>query len=143
LRYVVPKGRTADARYAKEITPRILALLEEYFGSPYPFEKLDSLVIPTTVNFGAMENAGLVTYAGNILLASPADETIGFRQRYAWIAAHELAHQWFGNLVTMAWWDDVWLNESFATWMSNKIVDKLHPEWQWQAQRVVDRARWI
>jgi alanyl aminopeptidase len=140
LRYVVPKGRAADARYAKEITPRILALLEEYFGSPYPFEKLDSLVIPTTVNFGAMENAGLVTYAGNILLAVPADETIGFRQRYASIAAHELAHQWFGNLVTMAWWDDVWLNESFATWMSNKIVDKLHPEWQWPVQRVVERA---
>ena len=140
LRYVVPKGRTADARYAKEVTPRILAMLEDYFGSPYPFEKLDSLVIPTTVNFGAMENAGLVTYAGNILLATPADETIRFKQRYASIAAHELAHQWFGNLVTMAWWDDVWLNESFATWMSNKIVDKLQPEWQWSVRRVAERA---
>lgn len=140
LRYIVPRGRTADARYAKEVTPRILASLEDYFGSPYPFEKLDSLVIPTTVNFGAMENAGLVTYAGNILLAGPADETIRFKQRYASIAAHELAHQWFGNLVTMAWWDDLWLNESFATWMSNKIVDRLYPEWQWQVRRVAERA---
>jgi len=101
LRYVVPKGRAADARYAKEITPRILALLEEYFGSPYPFEKLDSLVIPTTVNFGAMENAGLVTYAGNILLAVPADETIGFRQRYASIAATSLR---ISGLATWSRW---------------------------------------
>jgi cytosol alanyl aminopeptidase len=139
LRYIVPKGRSGDARYAREVTPRILALLEGYFGSPYPFEKLDSLVIPTA--FGAMENPGLVTYADNILLAKPADETIRFKQRYASIGAHELAHQWFGNLVTMVWWDDVWLNESFATWMSNKVVDKLHPEWRWQVRRVAERAR--
>ena len=141
LRYLVPRARAQDARYAREITPGILALLENYFGSPYPFEKLDSLVIPATVTFGAMENPGLVTYAGNILLAKPADETIRFRQRYASIAAHELAHQWFGNLVTMAWWDDVWLNEAFATWMAGRIVDELRPEWQWRVRRVAERAR--
>jgi len=141
LRYLVPRGRAQDARYAREITPGILARLENYFGSPYPFEKLDSLAIPATVSFGAMENPGLVTYAGNILLARPADETIRFKQRYASLASHELAHQWFGNLVTMAWWDDLWLNESFATWMAGKIVDELYPEWQWRVRRVAERAR--
>ncbi len=141
LRYIVPKGRADEARYARAVTPRILEALEDYIGTAYPFEKLDSLVIPATVSFGAMENAGLITYAGNIMLAGAAEETIRFKQRYASIAAHELAHQWFGNLVTMAWWDDVWLNESFATWLSNKVLDRLYPEWQWQANRVAERAQ--
>ena len=129
LRYLALKGRAADLRYAKEASPRILALLEEYFGQPYPFAKLDSAPIPSTVGFGAMENVGLVTYSSDILMAPPARESISFKRRYAAIAAHEMAHQWFGDLVTLAWWDDVWLNESFATWMSRKTLRQFQPEW--------------
>ncbi len=130
LRYLTPRGRGAEARYAKENTPRLLALLENYFGSPYPYEKLDSVTIPQTVGFGAMENVGMITYAGRLLLAKPHEESDNFRQSYASVAAHEISHQWFGNLVTMKWWDDVWLNEAFATWLgSNKIPHEFNPEW--------------
>lgn len=130
LRYIVPKGRAAEARYAVQTTGRLLELLENYFGRPYPYEKLDSMVIPITVAFGAMENPGLITYRSGVLLARPGMDDERFQQRYAAIAAHEIAHQWFGDLVTMNWWDDVWLNESFATWMSRKIVWQFNPAWE-------------
>jgi alanyl aminopeptidase len=129
LRYLALKGRGAETRWAAEVTPRLLELLEEYFGMPYPFEKLDALAIPQTVSFGAMENAGLITYASSLLLATPREATGEFRRRYASIAAHEMAHMWFGNLVTLAWWDDVWLNEAFATWMADKVIARFRPEW--------------
>jgi len=129
LRYVALKGRGAETRWAAEVTPQLLALLEEYFGTPYPFDKLDALAIPQTVFFGAMENVGLITYASSILLATPREETSDFRRRYAAIAAHEMAHMWFGDLVTLAWWDDVWLNEAFATWMADKVLARYRPEW--------------
>jgi alanyl aminopeptidase len=127
LRILTPRGKAAQARHAAAAMPQLLALLEAYFDTPYPYEKLDSIAIPTF--FGAMENAGLVTYAQHILLADPAAETLAFQRTFATIAAHELAHQWFGNLVTLAWWDDLWLNESFATWMAAKIVDQWKPAW--------------
>src|SRR5207237_3271145 len=129
LRYLALKGRAAETKWAAEVTPRLLELLEEYFGIPYPFEKLDALAIPQTVFFGAMENVGLITYASQLLLATPREETREFRRRYASIAAHEMAHMWFGNLVTLAWWDDAWLNEAFATWMADKVLARLRPEW--------------
>jgi cytosol alanyl aminopeptidase len=140
IRMIVPKGRGADARWAAESTGRILDLLESYFDTPYPYEKLDHLVIPQTVGFGAMENPGLVTYVSTLLLSKPADETIRFRRTYASVCAHETAHQWFGDLVTMAWWDDVWLNESFATWMASKIIDRWKPEWGSRVARVGTRS---
>ena len=140
IRMVVPKGRAADARWAAESTGPILDVLENYFGIPYPYEKLDHLVIPQTVGFGAMENAGLVTYSSGLLLAKPADETIRFRRAYASVCAHETAHQWFGDYVTTAWWDDIWLNEAFATWMASKIVDRWKPEWSWAVQRAGSRT---
>ncbi|MGA7992472.1 MAG: M1 family metallopeptidase, partial [Thermoanaerobaculia bacterium] len=140
VRMIVPKGRSAEARWAAESTGPILEMLEEYFDIPYPYEKLDHLVIPQTVGFGAMENAGLVTYASSLLLAKPADETIRFRRAYASVCAHETAHQWFGDYVTTAWWDDIWLNEAFATWMASKIVDRWKPEWSWAVQRAGARA---
>jgi cytosol alanyl aminopeptidase len=144
LRYLTPKGRGAEARYAKENTPRLLALLENYFGSPYPYEKLDSVTIPQTVGFGAMENVGMITYAGRLLLAKPHEESDNFRQTYASVAAHEISHQWFGNLVTMKWWDDVWLNEAFATWLgSNKIPHEFNPEWDDGWSRAQQRQRAI
>ncbi|HJW57336.1 MAG TPA: M1 family metallopeptidase [Burkholderiaceae bacterium] len=141
LRYITPKGRGAEARYAVKTTPALLNLLEDYFGRPYPFAKIDSMVIPVTVNFGAMENVGLITYRSNILLASPEREDERFQQRYASIAAHEMAHQWFGDLVTMAWWNDLWLNESFATWMARKTVERFNPAWNAQEQRESERHK--
>ena len=129
LRYFAPKGRGAEMRYAREATPRVLELLEEYFGMPYPYEKLDAVAIPQTVGFGAMENVGMITYGTFLLLATPREETSPFKRRYAAVAAHEMAHMWFGNLVTLAWWDDIWLNEAFASWMGQKILYRFKPEW--------------
>ncbi len=140
VRMIVPKGRAAEARWAAASTGPILEVLETYFDIPYPYEKLDHLVIPQTVGFGAMENAGLVTYSSSLLLAKPADETIRFRRAYASVCAHETAHQWFGDYVTTAWWNDIWLNEAFATWMGSKIVDRWKPEWSWAVQRAASRT---
>ena len=139
IRMIVPKGRAADTRWAVESTGPILEQLESYFDIPYPYEKLDHLVIPH--GGGAMENPGLVTYASNYMLARPGDETIRFRRKYASVCAHETAHQWFGDFVTMAWWDDVWLNEAFATWMASKVVDRWKPEWNEAVERAADRSR--
>ncbi|HEY5897149.1 MAG TPA: M1 family metallopeptidase [Burkholderiales bacterium] len=129
LRYFAPKGRASEARYAAQATPRLLEILEDYFGTPYPFQKLDTVAIPQTVGFGAMENVGMITYASSLLLATPREETPAFQRRYAGIAAHELSHMWFGNLVTLAWWDDIWLNESFASWMGQKALARFRPAW--------------
>jgi alanyl aminopeptidase len=137
LRIVTPKGQAASARYAAQVTPRILELSEDYTGIPYPYEKLDSLAVPRPG--GAMENPGLITYASSLILARASDETPRFRQAYASVAAHEIAHLWFGDLVTHAWWDDVWLNESFATWMSDKTVDGLEPAWDARAKGIHGR----
>ena len=130
LRYLVPKGRASEAAYAKESTPKLLELLEDYFGQPYPFEKLDAVAIPVAEGFGAMENVGLITYQMPLLLARPDQDSESRKRDYAQAASHEIAHQWFGDLVTMRWWNDVWLNESFATWISPKIVDRFYPAWQ-------------
>ncbi len=140
VRAIVMKGRGAEAAWSNKITPGIIAALEDYFGQPYPYEKLDQVAIPITVGFGAMENAGLITYQQTILLARPEEDSITRQRMAAGIIAHELAHQWFGNMVTPAWWDDIWLNEAFATWMANKIIGKLHPEWQPQVQAVNSKA---
>jgi alanyl aminopeptidase len=130
IRIVVPKGKTAQAKYAAEVTATIVDRLEQYFGIPYPYEKLDEVAVPLTFGFGAMENAGLITYAQSILLADPAIDTINRQREYASDAAHEIAHQWFGDLVTTAWWNDIWLNEAFATWMSSRIIADWQPAWE-------------
>ena len=130
LRYLVPKGRAGEVGFAKEATPKLLEQLEDYFGQPYPYEKLDAVAIPVTVGFGAMENVGLITYELPLMVAKPEQETEQFKRGYASVAAHEMAHQWFGDLVTMQWWNDTWLNETFATWMSAKVVERAYPAWQ-------------
>ena len=140
IRIIVPKGKAAQAQYAVESTGPLLELLENYFGTPYPYEKLDNLAIPTTVGFGAMENAGLITYSSSLMLSLPEDVSIRFRRSYASVAAHEMAHQWFGDLVTMAWWNDVWLNESFATWMAGKMIERWKPEWGGAISKVANRS---
>jgi alanyl aminopeptidase len=128
LRILAPAGRGGEAEFARAAIPEILKLLEAYFDSRFPYDKLDSVVMPIG-NF-AMENAGMITYTHPMLLAKPASATHNFQLECASVAAHEMAHQWFGDLVTTAWWDDIWLNESFATWMSSKIVDEWKPEWK-------------
>ncbi len=139
LRFVAPRGRAAEARYAASMTPAILANLETYFGMPYPYDKLDLMAMPITLNFSAMENAGLVTMASRVLLANADEETSSFRRDVVETLAHELAHQWFGNYVTMAWWDDLWLNESFASWMGDKIMAQVVPEWH--SETSIQQAR--
>jgi alanyl aminopeptidase len=127
LRYFTPKGRASEARYAREVTPKVVALLEDYFGIPYPFEKLDSVSVPQ--GGGAMENAGMITYNTRFLLSRPYEETDANKRSYVSISAHEIAHHWFGDYVTLAWWDDIWLNEAFATWMAEKVLFEFNPAW--------------
>jgi alanyl aminopeptidase len=127
LRMITPKGKAAQAKYAAEVTGPLLAELEDYFGVPYPYEKLDILSVP--LFGGAMENAGLITCVQSVMLRDPAQDSIGRQREYASIIAHEMAHQWFGDLVTTAWWDDIWLNEAFASWMDSKILRHWKPEW--------------
>jgi aminopeptidase N len=106
-------------------TPRIVSLLEKYFGQPFPFPKLDQ--IGTPIMPGAMENAGADTYGDGIIFLSPG-ATTGDKQTFGMVVAHELSHQWFGDLVTPAWWDDIWLNESFANWMGFRIGNEWRPD---------------
>jgi hypothetical protein len=127
LRMITPKGKAAQAKYAAEVTGPLLAALEDYFGVPYPYEKLDILSVP--LFGGAMENAGLITCAQSLMLRDPAQDSIDRQRDYALVVAHEMAHQWFGDLVTTAWWDDIWLNEAFASWMDSKIMRHWKPEW--------------
>jgi alanyl aminopeptidase len=127
VRVIVPKGKRANAAYAATAIPQLLKLLEDYFGIPYPYEKLDSVVMP--ISDFAMENAGMITYGESSLLADPATETIDHKRELAGLVAHEMAHQWFGDLVTTAWWNDTWLNEAFATWMERKIPGEWQPGW--------------
>jgi alanyl aminopeptidase len=129
IRIVVPKGRTGDAAWPVESTRPIIDLLEDYFGSPYPYDKVDMVAV-SVFNAGAMENAGLITFRQSLILTKPAEMTLNKQKAYASVAAHELAHMWFGDYVTLAWWDDTWLNEAFATWMEAKIIDKWKPEWE-------------
>ena len=137
MRVIVPHGKTDEAKFASESLPQLLKLLEDYFGSPYPYAKLDSIVMPIS-NF-AMENVGLITYSEGLLLAKPDKDTINRQRGSAIVTAHEMAHQWFGDLVTTAWWDDIWLNEAFATWMEGKIVGEWKPDWHIDTSEVNDR----
>lgn len=126
-------------RYAMESTKKVLAYFKDYFGSPYQLPKLDQIAVPG--KRGAMENWGLVTYSESLLMVDPASAS--YDQRF-WsfnVIAHELAHQWFGNLVTMAWWDGLWLNESFAEWMAHKATAALNPEWNLAPRKAEAKRR--
>jgi alanyl aminopeptidase len=130
IRIVVPRGHTGEARWAVEMTGPLLERLEGYFGTAFPFEKLDQLAVPKAAGFGAMENAGLILTEAPLLLAAPEADTFFFRRDSALVNAHEMAHQWFGDLVTLSWWDDIWLNESFAEWLARKLIQDWKPEWR-------------
>ena len=129
VKVVTPRGRLDLAETALDIACAAQAALEDYFGIPYPFGKCDHLAVPDFAA-GAMENAGCVTYRETLLLADPGTISIQQLRVMANVITHELAHQWFGNLVTPVWWSDLWLNESFATWMADRILDQLYPEWR-------------
>ncbi len=129
------RGKEEQGRFALETSARMLSFFNDYFGIPYPLEKLDHIAIPDFAA-GAMENWGCITYRETALLVDPDNSSAGTRQRVAEVVAHEMAHMWFGDLVTMEWWDDLWLNESFASWMGTKAVDWAFPEWQMWTQFV-------
>lgn len=127
LRFIVPRGRGAETRYATEVTPKLIFELEKYLGINYPYSKLDIAVVPRYE--GTMEHPGLVALGQPLTLIEPGAEPLARKRSYATIGAHELAHIWFGDLVTMKWWDDTWLNESFAQWMDAKVTDAVEPSW--------------
>ena len=129
VRIITPRGRAAEAVAARAATPEILARLEEYTGIPYPWDKLDHIAL-LDMPFGATENPGLITYRDQILLAAPKQDTPRRQQSMRETMAHELSHQWFGNLVTQAWWNDVWLSEGFATWLGIKICEPEFPAFE-------------
>lgn len=123
------RGHEADSETALANAKQILADYDAYFGYKFPLPKLDSIAIPGGFS-GAMENWGAITYTAQALLVSPAS-SIADRQEVFSTQAHEMGHQWNGDLVTMGWWDDLWLNESFASWRSAKETDLRHPGWKW------------
>lgn len=133
----VPKGYADKTKFVVKHTPEILATLEDFFAIKYPYKKLDFVAVPNFTH-GAMENVGLITYRDSLLLL---EDEPGLTERKGPlnVIAHELAHQWFGNLVTMAWWDDLWLNEAFASWAASYTMMELYPELNF-ADRIVQES---
>ncbi|MEZ4334478.1 MAG: M1 family metallopeptidase [Myxococcota bacterium] len=130
--YTLP-GRQTLASFARETAAEALGRIERWFEIPHPYAKLDLVALPDFA-FGAMENAGAVFFRDSVLLLDASTASPEELMRSAETITHELAHMWFGNLVTMAWWNDLWLNESFATWMAYEILDGWQPDWRvWQA----------
>jgi aminopeptidase N len=137
---VTTKGKVAQATGALEASKLVLKDYNDYFGVAYPLPKLDNIAVPGSSQFfSAMENWGAILSFEYILLVDPKISTIGNVQGIFSVAAHEIAHQWFGNLVTMSWWDDLWLNEGFATWMAARATEKFHPEWNTRLNAVGGR----
>ena len=128
LRVCTPPGEQQMGSWALESAQAVVHFYNNYFGIKYPFAKLDLISIPD-FEAGAMENAGAITFRETALLVDPRTASIGQKKSVSATVAHEIAHQWFGDLVTMKWWDDIWLNEGFATFMAPKPLEAWHPEW--------------
>ncbi len=137
VRVITTRGNKSKGKYSLELGKKLLLSYEKYFGIKYPLPKLDLIAIPDFAS-GAMENWGAITFRETILLYDPKTSSTRTKQYIAEVISHEIAHQWFGNLVTMKWWNDLWLNESFATFMATKFVDKFYPEWDLWNQFVED-----
>jgi alanyl aminopeptidase len=138
LQFIVPRGRAAELHYAREFLPRAVKSLEDFTGVPYPYGKLDVAVVPRY--WGTMEHPGLVALGQPILLIPPNQESLQRRQFAANISTHELAHYWFGDLVTNAWWDETWLNESLGSWLDLKATDAVDPAFRFRRQALVRRS---
>jgi aminopeptidase N/puromycin-sensitive aminopeptidase len=128
IRVCSTPDKVALTPYGLDVAKYVLHYYNTYFGIPYPLKKLDLIGLPD-FEAGAMENFGAITYRETALLIDPKTASIAAKKEVALVIAHEMAHQWFGDLVTMQWWDNIWLNEGFATWMENKPVEAMHPEW--------------
>jgi len=129
MRVYAMEGKETLGEYGNDLAARLLPWFEDYFGAPYHFDKYDQIAVPS-FSAGAMENSGLVIFRQSLLLRDPKTTSWQQEKLIARVIAHEFAHQWFGNLVTMAWWDDIWLNESFAEWMAHKSADAVAPEYR-------------
>ena len=138
IRVIATKGKAELGRYALEVTAQILQYYNDYFGVPYPLPKLDQIALPGGFG-GAMENWGGITYYESALLFDPKNSSAETKQIIYEVLAHEMAHQWFGDLVTMAWWDNLWLNEGFASWMGTKCTAHFNPQWEVWLRRSVPR----
>jgi aminopeptidase N len=136
IRVIATKGKAELGRYALETSAEILKYYNNYFGVPYPLPKLDQIAIPGGFG-GAMENWGGITYFESVLLFDSKSSSAETKQNIYEVIAHEVAHMWFGDLVTMAWWDNLWLNEGFASWMGSKCTAHLNPQWEvWLAREL-------
>jgi aminopeptidase N len=136
VRVITTKGKAELGRYALEASAQILRYYNDYFGVPYPLPKLDQIAVPGGFG-GAMENWGGITYFESTLLFDPENSSGDTRQNIYEVLAHEMAHMWFGDLVTMAWWDNLWLNEGFASWMGSKCTAHFNPQWEvWLAREL-------
>ncbi|PYI83345.1 MAG: aminopeptidase [Verrucomicrobia bacterium] len=138
IRVIATKGKAKLGRYALEATAQILQYYNDYFGVAYPLPKLDQIALPGGFG-GAMENWGGITYYESTLLFDPKNSSADTKQNIYEVLAHEMAHQWFGDLVTMAWWDNLWLNEGFASWMGTKCTAHFNPQWEVWLRRNLPR----
>src|SRR5260370_38908958 len=133
-------GKKEMGKFALESAEHVLRYYDKYFGIKYPYGKLDLIGLPD-FHAGAMENRGCTTFREVILLIDEKQGSVELKKTIASVIAHEMAHQWFGDLVTMKWWDDIWLNEGFATWMSSKPVEAWKPEWNFHLDDVSEAGR--
>jgi aminopeptidase N len=140
IRVCSTPDKVALTPYGVDIAKYVLHYYNTYFGIPYPLKKLDLIGLPD-FEAGAMENFGAITYRETDLLIDPKTASINAKENVALVIAHEMAHQWFGDLVTMQWWDNIWLNEGFATWMEHKPVAAMHPEWHVPQSVAVDKQQ--
>jgi aminopeptidase N len=137
---IMGRGNAAKGQYALDASAKIVDYYDEYFGVPFPLPKLDNVAGPGQSQFfSAMENWGAIFTFERVLLDDPKITSARAKQRIFATDAHEIAHQWFGNLVTMQWWDDLWLNEGFASWMESKTTQRFNPDWQVEIDRVAGR----
>ncbi len=140
LRVYAPRGKSGQTAYAQGLSTRLLPWYEQYFDFPFPFAKYDQVAVPG-FDAGAMENIGLVLFRQNLLLMDPKSASWRQEKSIARVVAHEMAHMWFGNIVTMYWWDDLWLNEAFAEWMAHKAVHALEPSYKAWDDFAEDKGR--
>jgi aminopeptidase N len=139
IRVYATPGKKEMGTFALDVASNVLKYYDHYFGIKYPYGKLDLIGIPD-FSAGAMENTGCITFREVILLIDAKQGSIRMKKEIASVIAHEMAHQWFGDLVTMKWWDDIWLNEGFATWMESKPIEAWKPEWNFNLDDVSDAA---